>query len=278
MKYIITLLLLLNFEAGFSQNLIFSNPNLKTYLLTENSVDLDGDEFADTLIDLNNDNEIQLSEALLVENLVLSPDNGTNISSIQDIHQFSNLKRLTLHGDFGLTEISNLDLESLQHIRVLNHSSITDIDLSDLPNLTSIYIEGLTGVQNLNLQNGSYATEAFSLFYTYVQYACVDSIAEEYNKVAEHVVNGGSISTNCSLGITERKSEILEIYPNPSDGIFNISQKFESAELYDIRGKLVKEWEYSLDKIDVSFLDDGVYLLKLKLHDQSIIEKKIIKR
>ena len=277
MKNIITILLLLCFEAGFSQNLIFSNSNLKTYLLTENSVDLNGDEFADTIIDLNNDNEIQLSEALLVENLIISPNNG-NVTSIQDIHQFTNLKRLTITGDFGLTDISNLALDSLQHIRVSDHFSITNIDLSDLPNLTSIYIEGLTGVQHLNLQNGSYATDAFSLFYTYVQSACVDSIADEYNVVAQHLVNGGSISTNCSLGITESHSAILEIYPNPSDGVLNISQNFESAELYDISGNLVKEWEYSLNKIDVSFLDDGVYLLKLKLHDQSIIEKKIIKK
>ncbi len=279
MKYIITILLLLNFEAGFSQNLIFSNSNLKTYLLTENSVDLNGDEIADALIDLNNDNEIQLSEALIVENLVLSPNNGTvHITSIQDIQQFSNLKKITLWGDFGLTDISNLGLDSLHHIRVSDHFSITDIDLSDLPNLNSIYLEGLAGVQNLNLQNGSYATDAFSLFYTYVQYACVDSIADEYNMVAQHLVPGGSISTDCSLGITENYSAILEVYPNPSNKVFIFSQKSESAELYDISGNLIKEWEYSLNEIDVSFLDNGVYLLKLELHDQSIIWKKIIKK
>ena len=72
MKYIITLFLLSTLEVGFTQNLVFTNANLKTYLLTENSVDLNGDGLADAMIDLNNDNEIQLSEALLVEHLVIS--------------------------------------------------------------------------------------------------------------------------------------------------------------------------------------------------------------
>ena len=113
MKYLFILLLTLSFQVLFSQNLTFSNNSLKTYLLTENSVDIDGDEFPDTIIDLNGDNEIQLSEALLVQNLVISPVSGTIIMSIQDLYQFSNLKRLTIPGDFGLTEVSNLNLNSL---------------------------------------------------------------------------------------------------------------------------------------------------------------------
>lgn len=277
MKYLFILLLTLSFQLSNAQNLSFSNASLKSYLLTENSIDLNDDEFADTTIDLNGDNEIQLSEALLVENLVIGLNRETfNITSIQDIHQFSNLKKLTLWGDFGLTEISNLSLNSLQHIRVSDHNSIIDIDLSDLPNLKSIYLEGLTGLQNLNLQNGSYASDAFSLFYTYVEYACVDSISLEYNTVAQHLIAGGSISMKCAVGIAENDSA-LEVYPNPSSNILNFSQEFESAEIYDLSGKLIKLWSVPKDKISISHLDSGLYLLRIKLKNKTIIERKFIK-
>ena len=149
--------------------------------------------------------------------------------------------------------------------------------MSDLPNLTSIYLEGLNGVLNLNLQNGSYATDAFSLFYTYVQFACVDSIAAEYNTVAAHLVNGGSISTNCALGITENYASALEVYPNPSNGVLIFSQEFESVELYDLSGKLIELWDLPQDKIDISLLNNGLYVLRIRLKNQAIIERKLIK-
>lgn len=278
MKLLLTLLSIFCLQIGFTQNLVFSNADLKSYLLTENSVDVNGDEFADTIIDVNGDNEIQFSEALLVQNLVIGPRNGTVITSIQDIHQFSNLKRLTIPGDFGLTEISNLQLDSLEFIRVSDHNSIRDIDLSDLPNLKSIFLEGLNGVLSLNLKNGSYAKDAFSLFYTYVQYACVDSIAAEYNHVAQHLVNGGSISTNCSVGTTDHESKQLIIFPNPTNGIIYITKEFESATLYDMKGTLIKMWDGNLTKVDIQHLDGGLYWLMIRFPNQEIMIKKIIRK
>jgi hypothetical protein len=277
MKYSLTLIFVSFVQLAISQNLTFSNANLKTYLLSENSVDVNGDEIADTLIDTNNDNEIQLSKALLIQNLIISPNANSIINSIQDISQFSNLKRLTVPGDFGLIEISNLSLDSLEFIRVSDHNSIINIDLSDLPNLSSIFLEGLNGVQNLNLQNGSYASDAFSLFYTYVQYACVDSISDEYTLVSQHLINGGSINTNCSLGITDSEFKKIKIYPNPSTDKIIINRVIESVVLYNLNGQVIKEWTLPTNEIDISDLTQGIYILKIK-NDNFILEQKIIKK
>lgn len=277
MKYSLTLIFVSFVQLAVSQNLTFTNANLKTHLLYDNSVDINGDEIADTLIDTNNDNEIQLSEALLIQNLVISPNSGSIINSIQDISQFSNLKRLTIPGDFGLIEISNLNLDSLEFIRVSDHNSISDIDLSDLPNLSSIILEGLNGVQNLNIQNGSYASNAFSLFYTYVQYACVDSISNEYNLVSQHLVNGGSINTNCSLGVTDGELIEIKIYPNPSTDKIIINREIKSMALYNLNGQVIKEWSLPTNEIDISDLPQGIYILKIK-NDNFILTQKIIKK
>lgn len=274
MKYNLILFFILLFQLGYSQDLIFTNDNLKAYLISENSVDLNGDEIPDTIIDTNNDNEIQLSEALLVQNLVIG--SNSTIISIQDIHQFVNLERLTVWGGIGLTEVSNLDLESLQHIRISDHNSIVDIDLSDLPNLNSIYLHGLNGVQNLNLQNGSFASNEFSLFYTYVQSACVDPISSEYDIVSEHLVNGGNITTNCSLGIEDNESQKLAFYPNPTYNKVYFNSKVESIILYNLNGQILNEWNYPIGEIDISELNAGIYILKIK--NDEVFFHRVIKK
>src|SRR5690606_37217193 len=221
------------------------------------------------------DNEIQVSEALSVENLVISPSDPTTITSIEDLSQFSNLEKLTILGDFGLIEISNLNLTNLNFIRVSDHNSIDEIDLSDLPNLTSIILEGLDGVQNLNLKNGSYASDYFSLFYTYVQSACVDNIPDEINIVSQHLVSGGMISTNCSLGITDSKLEMLKIYPNPTSDKIHFNKNIVSVVLYNVNGQIIKKWNQPMSEIDISDLMTGIYILQIK-NDNTIINQRII--
>ena len=277
MKHIITLILLLVFQIAISQNLTFSNTNLKTYLLSTNSVDTNGDEIADALIDTNNDNEIQLSEALLIENLVISPNPGLTITNIQDIYQFKNLKRLTIPGDFGLTEISNLELDSLNFIRVSDHNSIINIDLSDLPNLSSIIIEGLNGVQSLNLQNGTYASSYFSLFYTYVDYACVDSIYTEYNYVSQHLTDSGYISLDCTLEIVNNGLSETNIYPNPTTGKVLLSSVAENIRLLDLHGRILREWNFRTNEIDIFDLIEGMYILEIDI-GSIITRRKIIRK
>jgi hypothetical protein len=278
MKVFYTIILVLSFQFLNAQVLTFSDTNLKWYLLNENSVDVDGDEIADTTIDLNNDGEIQVSEAQLVENLVIAQSNGAlTITSIADIQQFSNLKRLTIYGDFGLTEISNLGIAGLEFIRVSDHTSITGIDLSDLPNLSGIILEGLTGVQYLNLQNGSYASEDFSLFYTYVQYACVDTISDEYDYVSTHLFAGGSIHTNCTLGITTNEGLEIEIFPNPTSDKIRFGKEIESAVLYNLNGQILNEWNLPTSAIDISDLSRGVYVLLISI-DNTILRQRIVKR
>lgn len=265
---------------GFGQDLIFVNQNLKNYLLTAASNDINGDEIADSLIDTNRDNEIQLTEALAIQNLVISPASGTVVNSLQDISQFSNLRRLTVPGDFGLTDISNLNLASLEHLRISDHSSIRTIDLSDLPNLNSIYIEGLNGLNSLDLQNGSYATQHFSLFYTYFNSACVDSIAAEYDVVALHLLNGEKPSINCALGIDKQEVAQFQIYPNPVEDELSIQTqvKLRSYEMYNLQGKKVQSGVLQKNKVDLKNRESGVYFLVAEAQNGERYNFKIVKK
>lgn len=73
----------------------------------------------------------------------------------------------------------------------------------------------------------------------------------------------------------------LNLYPNPTSGSLNIHSKESSLtniKLYDIAGKLVLDTpinsEYS--SIDLSSLDNGIYILRCKLTDNKYVEKKIV--
>lgn len=279
MKNIILLVFIIMTKFSYGQNLIFTNQNLKTFLLNENCVDTNGDEFGDSTLDLNNDNEIQITEANNVENLVISIN--YIISSIYDLHQFTNLKRLTVYGGIGLIEISNLNLDSLLHIRISDHNSITSINLFDLPNLNSIIIEGLTGLNSLNIQNGSYADEYFSLFYTYFNSACVDSITAEYNLVAQHILNGEIPVTNCSLDINKQLKIVpIIVYPNPAMSEIRVitDLKISKTIIYNIIGEIVYESYLPSKILNIESLNKGVYVLILETINGEKHKQKIIKK
>lgn len=62
----------------------------------------------------------------------------------------------------------------------------------------STIFEDVFDIDYLNLKNGSFASNTFSLFYSEnIQYACVDSIAAEYNEVQQHIAIGETLSINC---------------------------------------------------------------------------------
>lgn len=72
----------------------------------------------------------------------------------------------------------------------------------------------------------------------------------------------------------------VTIYPNPSNGIFNIeSQENMSIEVYDIIGKLILSQKLSVgtNSFDISNFNTGVYLLKVTNDNGNIQTHKLIK-
>ena len=82
------------------------------------------------------------------------------------------------------------------------------------------------------------------------------------------------------LGIAEAEKESVKIYPNPTaDYVFlklNSKVKLETAEIYDLSGKLISQSKITEDKLDLRSLNQGIYLLKFK--NSNIQTIKIIKK
>ncbi|MDP5200049.1 T9SS type A sorting domain-containing protein [Flavobacterium sp. DG2-3] len=88
-------------------------------------------------------------------------------------------------------------------------------------------------------------------------------------------------ANNLSIPVIENKSS-LSFYPNPSSDFINVKAdndvRFESFQIFDLNGRMIIGEEFGLnDKIDISKLSQGAYLLKAKVNG-TLISKKIIKK
>ena len=85
---------------------------------------------------------------------------------------------------------------------------------------------------------------------------------------------------NSSLSTKDPKETIsFFIYPNPANDfiIISNSDKIKSKTIYDSTGQLVKKEINQNEKIDISNLQQGVYLLEIETTNNKKIIKKIIK-
>lgn len=105
-----------------AQNIVFSDDNLKSALISHNPK-----------VDANNDDEISLTEALAVTELKL---NKKNISSIEDLVVFDNLKKLNVDTN-NITIIPDVLFERLRFL------SATKNAISSLPTVVSTNLDSL---------------------------------------------------------------------------------------------------------------------------------------
>lgn len=130
---------------------------------------------------------------------------------------------------------------------------------------TGIY-NGFTLIDLTNLNNQNYSNitiDEIQLQSTgsYV-YMCLDAF---------------TWSKTTTLGTAEMlPQKKTGVYPNPSSGVFHINlEKNSTVTLYDQSGKLVKSKEVvrGENKIDISELPDGAYLMKTESESYKIIKK-----
>lgn len=77
--------------------------------------------------------------------------------------------------------------------------------------------------------------------------------------------------------ITNNKDESgVQLFPNPTNSVVNIqsSEEIKSVELYDLSGKIImKQWNAMENSIDLSAIQNGLYLLRIELDHQVVVRK-----
>jgi len=99
----------------------------------------------------------------------------------------------------------------------------------------------------------------------------------------ESIENGDVILTFECVALSITDSNIFEmiIYPNPSDGDFVVIQTtvngVKHVEVFDIIGKRLINTSVSVDTLDISTLNSGIYLVKVTIDGQSKTVKLVVK-
>ncbi len=148
--YLFCLLFLSLFSSA--QIINFPDPNFKAMLLlaspnTTIAIDLNNNYFK---IDSNNDNEIQLNEAVQVKYLrVDNTSSASQIINLEGILNFTNLQILKC----GNNQITNLNLQGLNSLIKLEcqNNQISTLNIQGLTNLESLYCSS-NQLTNLNFQ------------------------------------------------------------------------------------------------------------------------------
>ncbi|WP_264510015.1 T9SS type A sorting domain-containing protein [Flavobacterium sp. N1719] len=149
---------------SFGQIINFPDANLKAKLLSPNTASYYNPNYTSINLDSNGDGEIEVSETLLAERINIA---NSNISSLEGLEYFPNLKNIETHGN----PIPTNSLMALTQIKEvwLGSNGWTMIDSSVIPqNVTFLRVDfdttinqfcpnSLTQLKSISLQNYPFA-------------------------------------------------------------------------------------------------------------------------
>ena len=84
--------------------------------------------------------------------------------------------------------------------------------------------------------------------------------------------------SDISVNTTEALTQETLIYPNPSNGIFNIKTPMQNLQyaVMSIQGKIIQQGILTQNKIDLSNDPKGIYFLQLASDNSTVIKKLIV--
>jgi len=174
-NYILFIFLFTTF-IGQAQIINFPDPSFKARLVTSSVnngivTDFSGNYFH---LDVNNDGEIQVSEALLVKKMNVGGQNGSNMYyNMGGIEYFTNMVSLRCDGN----PITSLNVSDLPQLKELNcwGTELTSLDLTNLinlevlkyganPQLTNLTVSGANIIKELSCDGNNLTTLNLSLY------------------------------------------------------------------------------------------------------------------
>jgi Leucine-rich repeat (LRR) protein len=224
----------------------------------------------------------------------------SNISNV-NLVGLTNMKGLNI----ALNNVSNIDLSLYPNLEYLycSNNNLSSLNFSNLPNLKEVYCGNnqLTSLNfsnnpqfttlsceynnltNINIQNGNLQTLVFPNPLPYnmcwgnnpnLNQICADpnEIIALNSFLSSCGINQPiTVDSSCSLAISTMDPNTISLYPNPSNGIFNLDlsklpENYTNLEVYDILGKKIQEQKLLTQKgiiINISHLESANYIAKI---------------
>lgn len=136
---------------------------------------------------------------------------------------------------------------SFLDVRNGNNTNIINFSALDNPNLTCVYVDDA----EWSVENWTYIDPNSTFVET--EQECID------------------------LSIDDEQIIETSIYPNPVENVLYIDYKgqYGTIKIYNILGKLIFKKDITDNKIDVSILDNGTYILTIETEIGKITQKII---
>ena len=247
----------------------FCNP--KVLVINEFLADPNGDANMDGTIDTGDDEFIEIyntgsntvdMEGYTIEdalNVRHTFPSGTLLNTNNYITVFGGgMPDASLQGMIQVVSTSGLSL---------NNSGDTIILRDNADTIISQYTYGSEGNNNQSLARNPDFTGAF------VQHSTISTNPEMFSP--------GRSNTTSVLSSGNFKALKFRVYPNPANSFINIEKadnEITFLVVYNLLGQEVLKAKLKRDKLDISDLEPGIYLLKLFQNNASITKKIIINK
>lgn len=151
------------------------------------------------------------------------------------------------------------------------------IYVKDLTNATEIDILNSTGtnINDLGIQ-GEWITGNVDLLAD----TSVQLVIEVRCNSSNEAFFFDNITVNGILGLGDNNQDIFSIYPNPANDFVNITSQNsgnKNVVVYDVLGKQVINTTISSDRLNISELTSGIYMMTISQNGISSTKKLVVK-
>lgn len=219
--------------------------------------------------------------------------NGININGLTNL-KFLNLNNTLLQSiDFSQnTLLEEIEIGNIPDMG--SFSTISNIDLSNNPNVNMLFCNGLYTLSRINLNNGNNHNNPDMVIGLNIDVGnvfepvCiqVDNINAAQNNLAPYntwfIYGNYFYSDNCVLSVEKFVKENIKVYPNPTSDYVSITQSNQDLEvksvlILDVTGKYLTTIDSNFENISLKNYASGTYLFVIHTNKGSVTNKIIVK-
>lgn len=173
---------------------------------------------------------------------------------------------------------SNLDLSTFKFLGSKHPVTYSIDPVTRILKFQFYQINLTPSLQNLEASQGFVVYEISEISGLPLQ-SEIKNTAYIYFDYNSPIITNTTLNINSVLAVNEIEAKTIEIYPNPSSGIFTFGgEKLDNVEVFDLTGKQVFIGDLKEKKqIDISFLENGIYTGKIT-NSTGTYSKKIVIR
>lgn len=263
MKNTFLILCLTLLSTGFLKAQIVNIPdaNFKAYLVNNPEINTNGD------------NEIHRYEAEAFTGGIWC--GSLEIVDLTGIEAFVNITSLSCDWN----SLTALDVRQNVALRNLTcrMNRLTELDVSQ-----NVALEALdcswNKLRSLNMKNGNNINMIVVLVDNNPDLSCIEVDDIDIDRTNWSKDKTAELSTDCQyLSKSELSLTETLFYPNPIEDMLYFEEPMSAIRLVDYSGRVIQEYKYTTDRINLASLTDGVYFIVGRTAGGEYVGGKVVK-